>query len=83
MPSDEIEDFCNEILEAGMHLAFVSGVSFPNAESVSDAISYVLSIVEQYNLVGRWVTSHVSNRKKEYVTTKEICHVSCFAFFLY
>jgi hypothetical protein len=83
MPSDKIKDFCNEILEAGMHLASVSGVSFPNAESVSDAISCVLSIVEQYDLVGRLVTSHVSNCKKEYVTTKEIRHVSCFAFFLY
>jgi hypothetical protein len=83
MPSDEIEDFCNEILEAGTHLASVSGVSFPNAENVSDAISCVLSIVEQYNLVGRWVTSHVSNQEKEYVMTKEIHHVSCFAFFHY
>ncbi len=83
MPSDKIEDFCNEILEAGTHLASVSCVSFPNAESVSDAISCVLSIVKQYNLVGRWVTSRVSNREKEYVRTKEICHVSCFASFLY
>ncbi len=83
MPSDEIKDFRNEILKAGTHLASVSGVSFPNAESVSDAISCVLSIVEQYDLVGRWVTSCVSNREKEYVTTKEVHHVSCFAFFLY
>ncbi len=80
MPSDEID---NDILEAGMHLASVSGVTFPNAESVSNAISCVLNIVEQYNLVGRWATSCVSNHKKEYVTTKEIHHVSCFAFFLY
>jgi hypothetical protein len=83
MPSDKIEDFCNEILEAGTHLVSVSGVSFPNAENVSDTISCVLTIIEQYNLVGRWVTSRVSKRKKEYVTTKEICHVSCFAFFLH
>jgi hypothetical protein len=83
MPSDKIEDFCNEILKAGMHLASVSSVSFPNAESVSNAMSCVLSIVEQYNLVGRWVISRVSNRKKECVTTKEICHVSCFVFFFY
>jgi hypothetical protein len=83
LPSDEIEDFCNEILEAGTHLASVSGVSFPNAESASNAISCVLNIVEQYDLVGRWVTSRVSNHKKEYVTTKEIHHVSCFVFFLY
>ncbi len=64
MPSDKIEDFCNEILEAVMHLASVSGVSFPNAESVSNTISCVLRIVEQYNLVGRWVTSCISKRKK-------------------
>ncbi len=57
MPSDEIEDFHNEILKAGMDLASVSGVSFPKVESVSNTISCVLSIVEQYNLVGRWVTS--------------------------
>jgi hypothetical protein len=83
MPSDEIKDFRNEILKAGMHLASVSSVSFPNAESVSNAISRVLSIVEQYELVGRWVTSRVSKSEKEYVTTKEIRHVSSFAFFLY
>jgi hypothetical protein len=76
IPSDEIKDFCNEILEAGMHLASVSGVSFPNAECVSNAISCVLSIVKQYNLVGRWVTSRVSKCKKEYAMTKEIRHVS-------
>jgi hypothetical protein len=81
MPSDEIKDFCNEILKAGTHLASVSGVSFPNAESVSNAISCVLNIVEQYDLVGRWVTSRISNHEKEYVMTKEICHVSCFEFF--
>jgi hypothetical protein len=83
MPSDEIKDFCNEILKAGMHLASVSGVSFPNAESVSNTISCVLSTAEQYNLVGRWVTSRISKCEKEYATTKEICHVSCFAFFLH
>ncbi len=83
MPSDEIKDFCNEILEAGTHLASMSGVSFPNAESVSDAIACVFNVAEQYRLVGKWVTSRVSNREKEYVTTKEICHVSFFACFLY
>jgi hypothetical protein len=83
MPSDEIKKICNEILEAGMHLVSMSGVSFPNTESVSNAISCVLSIVKQYNLVGRWVTSHVSKCQKEYATTKEICHVSCFVRFFH
>ncbi len=76
MPSDEFKDFCNEIFKAGMHLASVSGVSFSNADSVSNAISCVLNIVKQYNLVGRWVTSRISNCEKEYVMTKEIRHVS-------
>ncbi len=47
-----------------------------DVESVSNAIACVLSVVEQYELDGRWVTSHVSNAEKEYVTTKDICHVS-------
>ncbi len=83
MPSDEIEDFRNEILEAETDLASMSGVSFHNTESVSNIISCVLNIVEQYDLVGRWVTYRVSNRKKEYVMTKEIRHVSCLAFFFF
>jgi hypothetical protein len=76
VPSDKIEEFCNEILEAGTHLASMSSVGFPDAESVSDAIACVLSVVKQYELVGRWVTSCIRNAEKEYVTTKEICHVS-------
>jgi hypothetical protein len=83
VPSDEIKEFRNEILKAGMHLASMSSVGFPDAESVSDAIACVLSIVVQYELVGRWVTSRISISEKEYVTTKEISHVSFFVCFLY
>jgi hypothetical protein len=83
VPSDKIKEFCNEILKAGTHLASMSSVGFPDAESVSNIIACVLSIVVQYELVGRWVTSCISNAEKEYVTTKEICHVSFFACFLY
>ena len=70
--SDEIEEFCNEILETGTHLASMSSVDFPDAESVSDAIAGVLSVLEGYKLVGRWVTSCVSNTEEEYVTIEEI-----------
>jgi hypothetical protein len=76
VPSDKIEEFCNEIFKAGTHLASMSSVCFPDTESVSNAIACVLSVVEQSDLVGRWVTSRVSNAEKEYVTTKEICCVS-------
>jgi hypothetical protein len=76
VPSDKIEEFCNDILKDGMHLASMSSVGFPDTESVSDTIACVLSVVKQYKLVGGWVTSRVSNAEKEYVMTKEICHVS-------
>jgi hypothetical protein len=76
VPFDKTEEFHNEILKAGTHLASMSSVGFPDAESVSNAIACVLSVVEQYKLVGGWVTSRIRNAEKEYVTTKEICHVS-------
>ncbi len=82
VPPDKIEDFCNEILKAGTHLASVSSVDVPDAESGSDAIAGVLDVVEGYKLVGRWVTSSVSNTEEEYVTMKEICHVSLCVFSL-
>jgi hypothetical protein len=78
MPPDEVEDFCSEILEAGMHLMSVSGSNFPNAELVSDAMGGVLHVVGMYNLERKWVTSCVSNA--EFVTTKEIRSVSISAF---
>jgi hypothetical protein len=82
VPLDEIKEFRNEILKAGTHLASVSSVDFPDAESVSDAIAGVLSVVEGYKLVGRWVTSSVSNTEEEYVMTEEIRHVSFCVFSL-
>jgi hypothetical protein len=78
MPPDEVEDFCNEILEAGMRLISVSGTNFPNAELVSNAMGGVLHVVRMYNLEGKWVTFRMSNA--EFVTTKEIHSVSISAF---
>ncbi len=78
MPPDEVEDFCNEILEAGMHLISVSGANFPNAEHVSNAMGGVLHVVRMYNLEGKWVTSRMSNA--EFVMTKAIRSVSISAF---
>ncbi len=67
MPPDEVEDFCSEILEAGMHLILVSGANFPNTELVSNAMGRVLHDIKTYDLEGKWVTSRVSNA--EFVTT--------------
>jgi hypothetical protein len=78
MPPDEVKDFCNEILKAGMCLISVSGANFPNAELVSNAMGGVLHVVKMYDLEGKWVTSCMSNA--EFVMTKEICSVSISAF---
>jgi hypothetical protein len=48
VPSDKIEEIRNEILKAGTHLMSMSSVGFPDAESVSNTIACVLSVVEQY-----------------------------------
>jgi hypothetical protein len=78
MPPDEVKDFCSEILEAGMHLISVSGVNFPNADLVSNAMGGVLHVVRMYDLEGKWVASRVSNT--EFVMTEEIRSVSISAF---
>jgi hypothetical protein len=78
MPPDEVEEFCSEILEAGMRLISVSGANFPNAELVSNAMGGVLHIIRIYNLEGKWITSRMS--KAEFVMTKESRSVSIFAF---
>ena len=76
---DEIEEFRGDILEAGRHLADVSSPCFPDAEKVSEAIGKVLEVVDNYKLLGKWVTSRVSNSTTEYATTKKIREV-CFLY---
>ena len=79
VPPDEINEFREEILEAGRHLAVVNRPRFPDAEKVSEAIGKVLDVVDDYKLLGRWVTSRVSNSTTKYATTKTIREV-CFLY---
>ena len=79
---DEIEEFREDILEAGRHLAVVSSPRFPDAEKVCNAIRKVLTDVNDYTLLGMWVTSRVSNTDEEYATTKQIRKVSLCMFSL-
>ncbi len=80
VPPDEIKDFHEDFLKAGRHLAVVNCPRFPDAERVSEAIGKVLTVVNNYKLLGMWVTSRVSNT--EYATTKEIHEVSVCMFSL-
>ncbi len=50
-------------------LETMSGMKFPDAEMVGNAMARLLDVIERYELVGKWV-SLVSN--------KEICEVSTF-----
>jgi hypothetical protein len=76
VPPDEIKEFHKDILEAGRHLAVMNRPRFPDAERVSEAIGKVLTVVNNYKLLGMWVTSRVSNSNTKYATTKEIREVS-------
>ena len=66
-----IEVICDEILENGMILETMSGIKFPDAEKVGNAMAQLLDVVEGYDLVGKWVSS---------ITNKEIREVNTFMY---
>ena len=78
-PTNEIEDFRREILEAGTHLASLISAAFPDAHIVSTGVACVLKVVERYGLVGKWVTARIKYTG-EYMTTEQIRDVSIIAF---
>ena len=78
-PNNEIEDFRREIFEAGTYLASLISAAFPDAHIVSTGVACVLSIVERYGLVGKWVTARIKHTG-EYMITKQIRDVSIIAF---
>ena len=78
-PNDEIEDFRREIYEAGTHLASLVSTAFPDANTVSMGVYRLLEVVEQYGLVGKWVTARITHTG-EYMITEQMCDVSIIAF---
>ena len=66
-PSD-IEVICDDILEKGMLLETMSGMKFPDAEMVGNAMARLLDVIERYELVGKWV-SLLSNKEIREVST--------------
>jgi hypothetical protein len=66
-PSD-IEVICDDILEKGTLLETMSGMKFPDAEMVGNAMARLLDVIERYELVGKWV-SLVSNKEIYKVST--------------
>ncbi len=78
-PNDEIKDFRREIYKAGTHLASLVSAAFPDANAVNVGIVCVLEVVEQYGLVGKWVTARITHTG-EYMITEQICDVSIIVF---
>jgi hypothetical protein len=66
-PSD-IEVICDDILEKGTLPETMSGMKFPDAEMVGNAMARLLDVIERYELVGKWV-SLVSNKEIREVST--------------
>jgi hypothetical protein len=81
MPPDEVEDFCNEILEAGMRLISVSGANFPNAELVSNALGGVLHVVRMYD---RSEVGHLLREQRRVFDNQRDsqCEYFCFSFLI-
>ncbi len=69
MSPSNIEVICDDILKKGTLLEIMSGMKFPDAKRVDNAMAQLLDVIERYKLVGKWVSS---------VTNKEICEVSTF-----
>jgi len=59
-PSD-IEVIRDDILEKGTLLETMSGMKFPDAKKVGNAMAQLLNVIEGYELVGKWV-SLVTNK---------------------
>ena len=75
MSPGKIDMIRGDILEEGRVLETAIGKKFPDAEDARDAMEQLLGVVKQYKLVGKWVSSSA--------TTKEICDVSSFVYFIF
>ncbi len=73
---EDVDEFCNELIEKGGRLTAVIAPDYPDAERVREEIRDVLKTVETYEVVGKWVTS---GSGAEYVTTQGIRSVSIFS----
>ena len=73
---DDVGDFRNAILNAGLWLGILLRAEYPRAELVSEALYIVTKVVGDYGLEGKWVTSWASAAEIEFVATSEVQKVS-------
>ena len=73
---DDVGEFCNAILDAGLGLGTLLTAEYPRAELVSEALHVVTKVVGVYGLEGKWVTSWASSSQSEFLATSEVRKVS-------
>ena len=73
---DEVVEFRNAILDAGIRLSALLTAEYPKALLISNALYDVTKVVEDYGLEDKWVTSWVRTAKIEFVATSEVREVS-------
>ena len=76
MSPDDIDNFRADIIEAGVRLADLVDVPYPDPHVVDDALFAVTDIVKCHGLKGRWVTSWASSARKEFLATESVRKVS-------
>ena len=76
MSPDDVEEFRNEILDAGLGLGTLLAAEYPKAELVSEALYVVTKVVGVFGLEGKWVTSWASGAQSEFLATSEVQEVS-------
>ena len=69
---NDVAEFCDAILDAGLKLGTLLTAKYPRAEQVSAALYVVTEVVGDYGLEGKWVTSWASKAKSELVATPEV-----------
>ena len=73
---NDVGDFCNAILDAGLGLGTLLTAEYPRAELVSEALYVVTKVVGVYGLEGKWVTLWASGAQSEFLATSEVQKVS-------
>ena len=73
---DDVGDFRNAILNAGLGLGTLLTADYPRDELVSEALHIVTKVVGVYGLEGKWVTLWASGAQGEFLATYEVQKVS-------
>jgi hypothetical protein len=63
MTPSEIEEIRHDIRDKGVWLKTKSEKKYPDAEEVLDAMAELLGVVEEHELVGKWVSSAAMTRE--------------------